>query len=161
MYPGILISETNTGTILRDHILRNGYRNPAKISKSIETETETETPQYHYSSCQQCRTVSTVSTVIARCYLHLRWYLLKEFHDFFLFPNTFLHKFPTIWYSLKYKKARSYSLLFLTCCFLKFKEVLVGQTSDGHVRQNMRMLLRNMKETEQGNFFHRPSPARF
>ena len=38
----------------------------------------------HYTSCQQCRTVSTVSTVIARCYLHLRWYfLLKIFVTYF------------------------------------------------------------------------------
>ena len=28
----------------------------------------------HVNSVEQCRTVSTVSTVIARCYLHLRWY---------------------------------------------------------------------------------------
>ena len=26
------------------------------------------------NSVKQCQTVSTVSTVIARCYLHLRWY---------------------------------------------------------------------------------------
>ena len=28
----------------------------------------------HVNSVKQCQTVSTVSTVIARCYLHLRWY---------------------------------------------------------------------------------------
>ena len=34
----------------------------------------------HVNSVEQCRTVSTVSTVIARCYLHLRWYFLLFFH---------------------------------------------------------------------------------
>ena len=37
----------------------------------------------HINSVEQCQTVSTVltvSTVIARCYLHLRWYFLKSAH---------------------------------------------------------------------------------
>ena len=42
----------------------------------------------HVNSLEQCRTVSivsTVSTVIARCYLHLRWYFSsKQLHDYII-----------------------------------------------------------------------------
>ena len=33
----------------------------------------------HVNSVKQCQTVSTVSTVIARCYLHLRWYFWQQY----------------------------------------------------------------------------------
>ena len=40
------IFETKTETFFRDQILQNRYRNPPKIGKSPETETETENSQY-------------------------------------------------------------------------------------------------------------------
>ena len=55
----------------------------------------------HVNSVEQCRTVSivsTVSTVIVRCYLHLRWYFstfkgvaLIGFYVFFFLPSIVGH----------------------------------------------------------------------
>ena len=44
------------------------------------------------NSVEQCRTVSTVSTVIARCYLHLRWYFCHCSTIKGTLLNTLYHK---------------------------------------------------------------------